>query len=500
MSRSRGRRYDNEPKLNIKKVIAVAVAIIVIIMFVVALKNLLNSDLPSNNLVSTTYFVINKDNKWGVIDNNAQIIIEPSYDEAIIIPNNKQDVFICTYDANYNEGTYKTKVIDNKGKELFKEYDKVQALENYDENKNMWYENNVLLVEKDGKYGLINIDGDKILDIVYDKIYSLKGVKNSLITVKEQKLGLVDNLGQEVIKNNYEEIKSLGKDTKNYIVKENGKYGVYGILDCKYQEIKALNNNEIFCVKENNKYKVINKEEKEVFTEKFDNIETIKNNVIVYKNSKGYTAYNVNTKQKLSKAYTELTYTSNNMFIAKVKNNYGIINMENETEVKTEYSNINYYEDVKIYELEKKDSDVNIVLDGNLKEITKGIVNETNAEKSYIRVWTEEGYKYYKTTGEEKKSSEILTQNNLFLSKQNNKYGFVDKNGNVVVDYIYDDAKEQNEFGYIAVKKDGLWGCLDKKGNVICNTKYNLDENLLVDFIGEYHVGVDVNLVYYTNK
>ena len=500
MSRSRGRRYDNEPKLNIKKVIAVAVAIIVIIMFVIALKNLLNSDSPSNNLVSTTYFVINKDNKWGVIDNNAQIIIEPTYDEAIIIPNNKQDVFICIYDANYEDGTYKTKVIDNKNKELFKEYDKVQALENYDENKNMWYENNVLLVEKDGKYGLINLDGDNILDIVYDNIYTLKGVKNSLITVKEEKLGLVDNLGQEVIKNKYEEIKSLGKDTKKYIVKENGKYGVYGILDCKYQEIKALNNNEIFCVKENNKYKVIDKEGKEIFTEKFDNIESIKNNIIVYKNSKGYTAYNVNTKQKLGKDYTELTYTSNNMFIARVKNDYGIINMDNDIEVKTEYSNINYYEDVEIYELEEKDTDLNTILDSNLKEITKGIANDTNPEKSYIKVWTEEGYKYYKTTGEEKKSSEILTQNNLFLSKQNNKYGFVDKEGNVVVEYIYDDAKEQNEFGYVAVKKDGLWGCLDKKGNVICNTKYNLDANLLVDFIGEYHVGVDVNLVYYTNK
>ena len=27
------------------------------------------------------------------------------------------------------------------------------------------------------------------------------------------------------------------------------------------------------------------------------------------------------------------------------------------------------------------------------------------------------------------------------------KYGFVDKNGKVVVDYIYDDATEQNEYG-----------------------------------------------------
>ena len=33
----------------------------------------------------------------------------------------------------------------------------------------------------------------------------------------------------------------------------------------------------------------------------------------------------------------------------------------------------------------------------------------------------------------------------------------VDAEGNVVVDYIYDDATEQNKFGYCAVKKDGVW-------------------------------------------
>ena len=107
-------------------------------------------------------------------------------------------------------------------------------------------------------------------------------------------------------------------------------------------------------------------------------------------------------------------------------------------------------------------------------------------------------YKYYSLNGDEKKSSEILANNNLFLSKKDNKYGFVDKKGNVVVDYIYDDAREQNDFGYIAVKKDGLWGSINKNGQIIIEPKYNLDENLLIDFIGGYHLGKDLNLMYYT--
>ena len=59
---SRGKRYNHEPKLNMKKVVAVIVAFILIIMFVMAIKSLLSSDSSASKLVSTTYFVINKDN------------------------------------------------------------------------------------------------------------------------------------------------------------------------------------------------------------------------------------------------------------------------------------------------------------------------------------------------------------------------------------------------------------------------------------------------------
>lgn len=494
----RGKRYDNEPKLNVKKVIAVIVAVILIIMFAVAIKSLLSSDSSASKLVSTTYFVINVNNKWGVIDNNGKTIIEPIYNEAIIIPNNKKPIFICAYNANYGDGTYETKVLNAKGKEIFTEYNKVQALENYDENNNVWYENNVLLIEKEGKYGLINFDGKEILSPEYEKIYTLKGIENSLITVKNKKIGLVDDTGHEVIQNEYQEIKSLGKDTKKYIVKQNDKYGIYEILDCKYQEILALNNSKIYCVKENDNYKVINENAEEVFKESFKEIKKIKDNIIVYKNSDGYTAYNIATKEKLGKTYNSLIYTSNNMFIAKLENNYGIINLENETKIDFKYSSINFYEDVNVYELEEKNADMSKILNSNLNQIAQGVINETNSKKAYIKIWTEDGYKYFETNGQEKNSKYILTNNNLFLNKQNGKYGFVDKDGKVIVDYIYDDAREQNDYGYIAVKKDGLWGSLDKNGNIVAETKYNLDDNFVIDFIDEYHLGVDLNLKYYT--
>ena len=46
----------------------------------------------------------------------------------------------------------------------------------------------------------------------------------------------------------------------------------------------------------------------------------------------------------------------------------------------------------------------------------------------------------------------ITLNSNLYKAVKDGKYGYVNKNGDLIVNYIYDDAKEQNEFGYCAVK------------------------------------------------
>ena len=97
----------------------------------------------------------------------------------------------------------------------------------------------------------------------------------------------------------------------------------------------------------------------------------------------------------------------------------------------------------------------------------------------------------------EKKITEIQTANTLFKSKKDGKYGFVDKDGKVVVDYQYDDVTEQNQYGYAGIKKDGLWGAIDNKGNVVQEPTYNLEEYLKIDFIGRWHLGKDINMNYY---
>ena len=57
MSRSRGKRYDEEPKLNIKKVIAFIIALAVIVMSVISLIKLLNEESTDQKFISTNEYL-----------------------------------------------------------------------------------------------------------------------------------------------------------------------------------------------------------------------------------------------------------------------------------------------------------------------------------------------------------------------------------------------------------------------------------------------------------
>ena len=130
--------------------------------------------------------------------------------------------------------------------------------------------------------------------------------------------------------------------------------------------------------------------------------------------------------------------------------------------------------------------------------LTDIIISELNTEIGYLRVRVNSEYKYYNFKFEEKTNKEILSTNTLFLVKENEKYGYENKNGERIVDCIYDDAKEQNEFGYCAVKKDGKWGALKSDGTVVVSPTRNLDEYLYIDFISDWNRYNDLRLNVYT--
>ncbi len=246
---SSGKRYNSQkPKLNIKKVIAAVIVLAVIIMAITGIVKVFTGGSKSEEkTIPNRYFAVYTNNKWGVINSKGETVIKPQYDEAIIIPDNSKAIFICTYDVDYSKNTYKTKVVNAKNEEIIKGYDSITALENYDNENNIWYENDVLLASKDGKFGLVDFKGKELLKCEYDEITTLKGVKSSLITKKDGKFGLVDNIGATIIENTYTKIAPVSdKYEDGYIVTDSDKkMGVINHnkstdVEVKYQDIKSF--------------------------------------------------------------------------------------------------------------------------------------------------------------------------------------------------------------------------------------------------------------------
>ena len=497
----KGKRYETEGTLNYKKVFAAILAILVVIMFFLALNKILNTD--ANKTGNKSYFALYSENKWGVIDEKGVKVIEPSYQEMIIVPNSSKDVFLCVYDVNYSESTYKTKALNSNNEEIFTEYSNIEAIQNYDSNNNLWYIKEALKVQKDGKYGLIDLSGKEILACEYDEIYALNGINNSIIVKKDGKLGLVDVNGKKKIDTEYAEILPLGeKYESGYIVKNSE--NLYGIIDQfgnkvlenKYSDIEQVSGDDMYVVKENEVTKVINKEGTTILESVFDRITQISSNKIAIVKDGKYGLINTNGETVIPNAYDDLKIVSSEIFIAKNGTYYGIINAQNETQLSFSYTKITYKEKSGLYLAENEDYTTAIV-NGEFKVVLSGILSEYNEDKGYIRIRTENDYKYYNLKLEEKTNIELLKSNTLFLSKKDGKYGFVDKNGNVVVDYTYDDATEQNEFGFAAIKLNGKWGAIDPEGNIVKYTVCNLDNNYKIDFISNWHLGVDLNMNYY---
>ena len=424
----------------------------------------------------------------------------------IIIPNSKKDVFLCTYDVNYEDGSYKTKVLNSKNEEIFNVYQQIEAISNIDENQNLSYNSNVLRIKKENKYGLINMQGNEILSCEYEEITSIQGLENELITKKEGKYGVVNEEGKEILPNIYSEIQNLGKvASEGFIIKnEDNKYGIVDItnkevLKPEYEAIEKIHVGNYYVVTKQGKQIVINKEGIEVLNGNYDKIINILRNPedgVIYQKNNKYGVMNLSGESIIEAKYEEIKEGKTGKIIAEENGKYGIIDLTGKTELEFKYNGINYNEKADLYVAEDENYN-NEILDSNYNVKLSGILIDLDDEKGYIEIRKDDEYKYYNLKIEEKNEADIFTSNTLFISKKNGKYGFVDKDNKVIVDYIYDDATKQNQYGFAGVKKDGKWGVINKEGKLIQEPIYSLEDNLKIDFIGSWYLGKDLNMNYY---
>ena len=568
-------------KRNIIITTIIIIILAIVVVFLYKIINEKNKTFQIEKVENYKYFLISENEKFGVIDENGNKIIDAKYLN-IKIPNPEKPVFVC-YENNV------TKILNEKEEQLFTEYDSVEPLRLKNISSDLMYEKSILKYSKNGKYGLIDFNGKKITNAIYEEIDTLQYKEGELLVKQNGKYGIINIKGTKIIKPNYDTIeadqfyeKDSGYKNDGYIVSkttdegyrygyvdnngkeivstkyndlsrineisgndiynicaENGKYGLLKngkiVISNEYQSLMYSESNNTLIAKKGKKYGVLslegdiivpfsynqisvngkyiyavdNNENTVVYstdgkqTDMNENIQILNventNYQIRIETSNEKTIYSVyeNDKKLTGTDYSYIQYLFNNYFIASNGNGkLGIIDTTNNKKLEFDYSSIQIIDDTNLIKAIK--GDTTEIYSNKIEKICEMDNATIENKESYIKVFNDNDIKYVSLEGKLVENTDIFKENTIFAKKLNGKWGFVNVQGNVIVDYIYDMVTDVNKYGYAGIKQNGKWGVIDRLGKVKVEPTYEINSNQ-PEFIGPYYQVIYGNgEIYYT--
>jgi len=574
-------------KLNKLYIIIAIIVLIAIIIGFFIYKNQTNIDYELEEVGDYQYLKLYKNGKYGVIDRSGNILIDAEYTQ-VNIPNPTKPLFIC-YEQTEQENN-KTKVLNEKREQLFTKYEEVLPLMFKELTSEVPFEKSVLQYKKDGKYGLIDFNGNEITNAIYDSIESLLYKEGCLLVKKDDKVGLINIKGKQIIKPEYYSITAdsyYNKDTKYkavgfiictrtdegyrygyinskgekvlepiyntiqrvteiiddnnayLIVEKNGQAGLMKnkevILECQNEDIEYNRINELFAVKKASKCGVIDIKGNVILPVEYDDVWFISKNINAQKgentylfNEKGekienseystiietdneefkitikeqkYGVVNRNNEVLINNDYQYIEYAFEDYFIVTKDGKVGIINKNGQEKIGLEYSVIQKLKDTKVLQAINLETNIIDFYDMNINKIYTTSDATVYTKDNYIKILSKNDMKYLDIFGKEISNKDIYINNKLFASSKEGKWGFVDKNNNIIVEMKYDIVTEFNEYGFAGIKLDNKWGVIDQEGKVILEPKYeNIDWDE-PEFVNKYcKLNFGYGFEYYTDE
>lgn len=569
-----------------KKLIFILLIIILGVLagaFIVNKVNINKRNYELEEISEFNYFVYKESDKFGVIDKEGKVIISASY-QKVEIPNPSKNVFICSKDG-------KSIAMDSNNKQLFDEYNSIEAIKLKNAATNLAYEKSILKTEKNGQYGLISFSGKKIIDTEYDSIEGLPGIEGELQVEKNNKFGVINIKGTMLVKTEYDTVSGdnyynennkhgfiIGQKNENgynygyinykgieilkpeyndisrvvdipteegiyLIAAKNGQYGVIknkkSIINNEYQSIEYDKTTETYILQKGKKYGVSNNTGKiiipientniqvkgeylyieknnikEVYDKSANKINIEFNKTIMptsndnYKiiitteeNGNYYGVIDKDEKQIIKSEFLYIEYAFDNYFIACGKNGkLGVINNSGEPIIELKYDLVQKIQGKNLIQTLLADEKTTEIYSENMKKICemKNAIIENQDE--YIKLYSNTELKYLDKAGEVVESSKVLPNNKIYAACKDGKWGYIDSNGNTIVDYKYEFASELNKSGFASIMQNGKWGAINSDGKVVIDPKYEINEtNTKVEFVGEYlKINTGFGSEYYT--
>ena len=515
-----------------KVIIGICILIVVvgiIIFGVNKFKKTKNFELDYPEEFVYQYFVMYSGEKAGVVDRKGNLLIEAKYQD-VFIPNQSKDVFFVYED----EDNYK--ILNKDGKEILNDYEDITYLET-SEPSELVLEKNVLRYKENNLYGLIDLDGNKITEPIYEKITSLTSKPGNMCVTKDGLCGVInakgeeiiplkynsvtgddycteaygytlagyivsiktdtgimygyiDYTGEEILKPEYETITRAleyeDKDDLYLIVRNNGKKGVFKngkkIIDFNYQSINYLSKGNIFVVEKVGKYGFYTNKGSEILPPKYSKYAVAGNYISVQKDGENK-LFDLNGNLINTKTYSSMIEIENSSYFIAVKDDghYSVISKEFERE--GNYTFVTYaFDDLFIFTTEDGKTGILDAWEG------------VKVEPTYDSILNIEDTKVFEARNNEtgdvdiynSKLEKISTINGGIVEKANTNYVVVysdsemkyfDKDGkNVSNTEVY----PNNEL-FATQSEEGKWGFADKSGKIVVPCEYDI-----VSEINEY--------------
>ena len=438
--------------------------------------------------------------KWGLIDFNGKKITKPIYDEIIGLTH-REGLLKAKKDSKYG-------VINIKGTTIIKhKYDNIKCDGYYSEDGTYNYAGFIVsnTTSSGYRYGYINYNGKELLKTEYNditRILDKKDNENAYILAFKNGMGAILKNNKIVLNHEYEDI-FYNAENDLLIVQKNAKQGVMNfegniIIPIEYSNI-MISGNFITAQKNEN-------------IEIFDiqgNLQNFKGYISIYKieNTEYYIGITQNDEYKIidkngveltKQIYQDIKNIDGQNFIAQKDNKYGIIDINENVKVDFEYDVMQILSNTQVIQALKLDTTTTDLYNFEIAKIITVTKASIFLESAYIKVVTNNNVQYLDYDGKILKNTDIYDNNNLYAIVQNEKWGFVDKQGNIIIEPKYEMVTEFNEYGFAGIKQDGKWGSIDTQGNIIAEPIYEMTESL-PDFINQYYkVDYGYGIPYYT--
>lgn len=355
-------------------------------------------------------------------------------------------------------------------------------------------------VRKDNWCAKLGINGNLYNRFTCSNLFSTDNYNYITIADKE---GVVDENGKFIIPPKYDSICQFDKNL--WRVSLNEKYGLIDndcniIWDLKYDSINFLYNNEGYLVSLNGIYGIIDINEKEIMPLKYDNlIKSYINQNCFYATLNGKKGI-INLKNEIiiPFEYEDIFYLEGNNLAAKMgSNRFMIINEQNQQICETVFEDMDidssFSENPALYstKLNNKwgfiDKDGNVIIDFNYTD-TCPVFGD---DEKYVGISIDDKTHEDKSTFWiiDKNENQILPfecepygfivciDDNRFIIQKDGKYGIVDKNNNIIADFIFDDITTGCEFDtikYYSARINDKHGFIDRDGKPLKIDKESL--------------------------